>query len=148
MGGVLASVSFEYCVILDCPPQGGAHPCNIPLPRQSHLGTYAGQEYRPTHDWRETFLCLRHGQVFLCSPANIHLETDMRSPGQRVSPLWQIDVLCGLANCPKRHTIYTGRMLFWSDILKRILQMKPRILCDEHDLVWEKDLIEALEIAH
>jgi hypothetical protein len=109
---------------------------------------YEGLDYRPTGDWRETFLCLRHGQAFVCSPANIHLEADMRDPGQRVSPLWQIDVQCGLANCEKRHSIYTGRMLFWSDILKRILQLKPRIPCDGHDLVWEKDLMEALEIAH
>ena len=148
MGEILASASFEHCVILGCPVRENESPCNIPLPRQSHLGIYEGQDYRPTHDWREAFLCLRHGHVYACSPANIRLETDMRGPGQSVSPLWQVDALCGHERCGAVHTLYTGRMPDWHSIVSRIVQLDPELPCHDHVFVWRKELITGNLMTH
>ena len=147
MNEPLGTISYEHSVILGC-PVGEKMPCNIPLPRQSHLGKYEGPDYRPSHGWRETFLCLRHARVFVCSPQNIHLEMQQRAPRQPVSSLWQIESVCAHENCGKPQTIYTAKMPDWSSIANRILKTNPKILCGDHDFVWREDLIHGTEFAH
>ena len=80
MDDPLGTWSQEFVVVLGCPVLVGQPACNIPLPRQSHLGKYEGLRYRPSYGWRETFLCLRHGRAFVCSPDSIHLEVENAAP--------------------------------------------------------------------
>jgi len=144
----IATFSHEHSVILPCLVPAGEEPCSIPLPLQSHLGTYEGLEYLPTNDWRETFLCLRHGRAFVCSPQNIHLAIQLRDPGQPVSSLWQVDAICAHERCGAVSTLYTAKMPDWHLIVQRILITSPKLSCSGHDFEWREDLITGSEIAH
>lgn len=148
MEDAIASYSLEQCVMLPCPQGAGTQPCYIPLPRQSPLGRYDGLDYQPTGEWPTIFLCLRHALAYECSPASVHLETDMRLPNQSVSPLWKIDCECDHENCGRRHTIYTGHVSDWLSILLRIMDTNPKIPCGDHLLMWREDSIRATEFAH
>lgn len=137
----MATASFEHMMILPCS-------CSIPLPRRSHLGTFESLECQPMGEWPQVFLCLRHGQAFECLPDSIHFEADMRLPGQRVSPLWRIECVCGEENCATRHEFYTGRMPNWDSILEWLLMSQPKVPCGDHTIVWKKNLIAWEEFAH
>jgi len=147
MNEPLITFSHEHSVILPCSVPEGEMQCSIPLPHQSHLGTYEGQDYRPTHDWQASFLCLRHGRVYVCSPHSIHLELQVRGPGQPVSPLWQVDALCGHERCGAIHTLYTAKMPDWPSIVQRILRIEPKLSCSGHDFVWREELISGSQVA-
>lgn len=144
----IASASFEHCMILGCPHRPEEAPCNIPLPRQSPLGIYDGLRYQPMGEWPLTLLCLRHGRPYVCWPDSIHLEYDMRLPGQPVSPLWKIECKCAHEGCGKLHALYTGRMPNWFEKAQWILKTLPKVPCGEHALLWWEDLMRSTEIAH
>lgn len=145
----IALGSYEHCMVLGCPHRSSEDaPCYIPLPRQSPLGKYEGLRYQSMGEWPLTFLCLRHGLSFSCWPYSIHLETDMRLPGQSVSPLWQIECECARENCGKLHTIYTGLMPNWYAIAQRILKIEPRVPCGDHKLIWNGSSMRATEYPH
>src|SRR5271156_2812543 len=112
MNEPLGTFSDEHSVILPCPVSEGEIRCSIPLPRQSHLGTYEGLDYRPPVDWQASFLCLRHGRAYVCSTRDIHLEIQARDPDQPVSSLWQVEAFCG--RCKAVHSAYTGKMPDWT----------------------------------
>jgi hypothetical protein len=144
---LLFTASHEHSVVLGCPVHDYEQFCDIPLPRQSHLGTYEGLEYRPTNDWRETFLCLRHGRAFVCSPRKIQLTLQARGLDECVSSLWQIDAVC--AKCGGGvNTFYTAKMPNWTSIVQRVLKTNPKFLCGDHDFEWREDLMSGSEIAH
>jgi hypothetical protein len=145
----LGTFSYQFSVLLDCTTRPGEPQCSIPLPLQSHLGISEGLHYRPIGDWREIFLCLRHGLAFSRSPHNISLELEPHRPDQSAYPLWQIECVCGHEDCGKRRAIYTSKGPDdWQWIVGRILKLSPRVPCDGHPLVWRKDLIRGYEIAH
>jgi hypothetical protein len=144
----IGTMSDEFSVVLDCSRGERLVPCNIPLPRQSHLGKYEGLDYRPTYNWREIFLCTRHGRVYERSPRNIQLVLQARGLHQHVSPLWQLDCECGQEGCGKRRTIYTGGESEMASIVRVIMQAKPELTCDDHLFVWRQNLIRGVEIAH
>jgi hypothetical protein len=148
MGDPISSFSHEHSVILGCPHLEGAQPCYIPLPLQSPLGKYEGLRYQPMGEWPLVFLCLWHARVYECRPDSIHLETDMRLPGQPVSPLWRIECDCAHENCGKLHTIYTAREKDWPTIVRLILKRNPIVPCGDHDLVWREDLMRGTEYPH
>ena len=144
----IATWSHEFSVVLGCPHPEGQPPCYIPLPRQSPLGIYEGLLYRPMGEWPLTFLCLPHGRVYECWPDSIHLEVDMRLPGQPVSPLWKIECECAHDNCGRIHTLYTGQITDWPSIVRQILGTNPRVPCGDHALLCREDLMRPTEIAH
>ena len=148
MGDPLGTWSHEFVVRLGCPNREGEQKCSIPLPRQSLLGIYEGLKYRPTGEWPETFLCVRHARVFVCSIDSVDLDLEMRGLDELVSPMWRIECQCAHENCGRLHTIYTGRMPDWPSIVRRILKTNPSVPCSDHDLVWREDLMRATEIAH
>ena len=144
----LATVSHEHSVVLPCPVADNEQLCNIPLPRRSPLGRYEGFEYLPSHDWQGYFLCLRHARVYVCSPRKIHLEMQVRDPGQPVSPLWKIDAICGHDRCGVVRTIYTAKMPDWTLIEERIHMTHPKLACEGHDFAWDTGTMRATEFAH
>jgi len=148
MGDPIGLSSFEHCVILACRHRDGESPCNIPLPRQSPLGIYEGQHYRTTGEWPATFLCLRHGLSFACSPHNIRLEVEMMGLNHSVPQLWRIECECAHENCGKPHSIYTARAPDWTTIVARILKTNPIVPCGDHSVFWQKDLMHGIEFAH
>ena len=148
MATPIASSSFEHCVILGCRHRPEETPCNVPLPRRSPLGIYEGLRYRTTGEWPATFVCLRHGHTFACSPDNVHVEVEMRGLGQPVSPLWKIESRCAHEDCGRLHTFYTGRMPDWAAIVERIVKIQPHVACGDHGLLWSPGLMRGTEFAH
>jgi hypothetical protein len=148
MNEPIATWSHEFSVVLGCPHPEDKSPCYIPLPRQSLLGTFEGQHCLPKGEWPATFLCLRHGRAFVCFPDSIHLEIDIRLPGQPVSSLWRIECECAHENCGKLHSIYTAGEKDWPTIVRRILRRNPLVPCCDHKLLWREDLMRGTEYPH
>jgi hypothetical protein len=147
MGESIGGFTHVHCVKMSC-PDGDNQYCYIPLPLQSPLGIYAGQQYQPTGEWPATFLCLRHGRASAYWPDSIHHEFEPRVPGEPVPPLWKIECECALDNCGTRHTIYTARAPDWATIVKAIARWHPTVSCGDHDLVWREDLMREIEFAY
>lgn len=145
MGEPVGSFTSVHCVKMNC-PDGDNQYCYIPLPLQSPLGIYAGQQYQPMGEWPATFLCLPHGRASVYWPDSIHHEIEPMVPGQPVPPLWQIECDCALENCGMRHTIYTARAPKWEIILRAIAIKNPIVSCGDHALVWSEDLTRGTEI--
>jgi hypothetical protein len=147
MGEPIGLFSHIHCVKLNC-PDGDNQYCYIPLPLQSPLGVYAGQQYQPIGEWPATFLCLRHGRASEYWPDSVRHEIEPRVQGEPVPPLWRIECECALENCGTRHTIYTARAPEWETILKAIEIRNPIVPCGDHALVWSKSLMRGTEFAH
>jgi hypothetical protein len=146
MNDPLFTYSHEYSMRLECSDLD-KEKCNIPLPPQSPLGIFSGQQHLPMGDWPANFLCLRHMHMSARYPNNVHLEIEMRAPFEPVPPLWRIECECGHENCGKRQTIYTSRMPDWPSISERIVRKSPKLGCDGHEFVWRKDLMRGFEFA-
>lgn len=140
----MGAFTTVHCIRTTC-PDGDNQFCYIPLPLQSPLGRYEDQQYRPTGEWPATFLCLRHGQLSVDSPASIHPEIEPRVQGQPVPPMWMIEAECAHENCGKLHTIYTARAPDRETVLKQIGRLNPAIPCRNHNLVWREDLLKMTE---
>jgi hypothetical protein len=136
-----------HCVKMDC-PAGDDQYCYIPLPHQSPLGIIADRQYQPIGEWPATFLCLRHGRVFIYWPYSILHEIEPRVPGEPVPPLWQIECECAHENCGKLHTIYTARAPDRETVLKAIARRNPTIVCGDHNLIWREDLMRLTEFPY
>jgi hypothetical protein len=78
----------------------------IVLPRQSPLGIYEGQSYRPTDRRPARFLCIRDGQVREMWVTEFRLE-DYTGLDQELAALWDVVCVCARKNCERPHTIYT-----------------------------------------
>jgi hypothetical protein len=147
MGEAIGLFSHVHCVELNC-PDGDNQYCYIPLPLQSPLGIYAGQQYQRMGEWPATFLCLRHGRASVYWPDSIRLEIEPRVAGEPVPPLWQRECKCAQENCGTLHTIYTARAPRWETILRAIAIKNPVVTCGDHALVWSNDLMGGTEFAH
>ena len=139
-----ASFRHTWVVYTQCPvPQGLDPACSIPLPHETPLGRYEGQQYQPTGIWPVTFLCLRHGISALHSSQDVRLDVEPVSPEGDLPVFWTIEATCAHENCDKMHTIYTARMPAAPELVSRLMRTTPAIPCDGHDLVWREDLIRA-----
>lgn len=139
------AVAVEYAVRLDCcAEENPRDPKHIVLPHQSQLGTFEYRQYLLSDEWPVTFLCLRHGQSFVCSEANLRLEA--KTPLQDRPSLWRIQCVCAHENCGQSHTMYAARERHWTTIMRVILATNPKLLCGDHELVWREDLMSGIEI--
>ena len=144
MGEPVGSFTVVHCVKMNCPAADDQY-CYVPLPIQSPLGIYAGQQYQPMGEWPATFLCLRHGRVSAYWPDSIHQEIEPMVPGQPVPQMWRIECECAHENCGKLHTIYTARAPDRETIWKAVAQKNPAIVCGDHVLPWRKELSRLTE---
>jgi hypothetical protein len=80
---------------------------SIVLPRQSPLGKYEDQWYRPTGAWPITLLCIRSEQTCECSRVMIRREL-LEKPGQDSEGmvLWEIACGCAHEDCKRQNDIY------------------------------------------
>ena len=142
------AVAVEYAIRLDCCADENPHnPLHIVLPHRSLLGTFEHPQYQLSGEWPATFLCLRHGQSFVCSEANFHLEG--QTPGLDQPPVWRIECICARGDCQKSRTIYVGRMSTWEDIVSVLRRANPNVLCGAgHSLEWREDLMRYERIAY
>ena len=135
-------------VILDCPRGDPADPCRIPLPVQSLVGMCDGPRDLPLGTWPAVFLCLKHAHACVRSPRDVQLEDELRVPDEPVPALWRIECECAHGGCGRRHAIYTSGTPDWETIERVILLRQPSVACDEHLLIWKKELMHGIEIAH
>lgn len=146
MGTPIGLMTHVFRVRLNCPEKNNDL-CSIPLPLESPLGIYDGQQYRATGEWPAIFLCLLHGRAFAYQPDSIHLETEARGLGQLVPQMWKIECECAHENCGMIHTIYTARAPDRERVLKSIARWNPAIPCGDHHLVWRDELIRLTDFA-
>ena len=130
------AVDVEYAVRLDCcADENPLDPKHIVLPHQSPLGTFEYPQCQLSGEWPVTFLCLRHGQLFVRSKANLHLEG--RTPDLDQPPVWRIECVCAHEDCQKSRTIYVGRMATWENIVSVLRKANPNVSCGAgHCLVF------------
>jgi hypothetical protein len=138
--GMNGAVVVEYAVRLECcAAENPLNPMHIVLPHQSPLGMFEYPRYLLSREWPATFLCLRHGRSFVHSGSDLRLER--RRPDQNRLHLWRIQSECGQENCGQPHTIYISQQSSIIELVDRIMDTKPPIPCDGHELVWREDSI-------
>lgn len=143
----MTKLRSTWVVYTPCPVREGHDPeCSIPLPLETPLGRYEGQQYQPTGIWPATFLCLRHGTSGLYSSQDVHLNIEPVSPEGDLPVFWTIEATCDHENCGRMHTIYTARMPSFPELIDRLVRTTPAIPCDGHPLVWSADRIQAASI--
>jgi hypothetical protein len=147
MDEVIGRFTHVHCVKMNC-PDGDNQFCYIPLPLQSPLGIYVGQQYQPMGGWPATFLCLRHGRASAYWPDSIRHEIEPMVLGQPVPQMWKIECECAHENCGTLHTIYTARAPDWETILKAVAKWNPNVPCGDHLLIWTKELMRGTEFAY
>ena len=141
------AVAVEYAVRLDCcAQQYPANPRHIVLPHRSLLGTFEYPLCQPSGEWPATFLCLRHGQSFVCSDSIFRLEAE--TPVQGQPPLWRVQALCKHEGCEKMRTIFVGLQPDALAVRTKILKLLPVVPCDGHSLEWAEGWIQVHLVAH
>ena len=141
----MSPVLWEFGLSLECSGDPETSCCTF-LPHQTPLGIREGQHYRPSRNWNESFLCLRHGQVFARSAEDVHLEFDTLGRYPTIPPFWQIEAQCARESCGKKHTLYASGPSIVSEaqLVNRILKLNAIVPCDSHDLVWKRELIHGV----
>lgn len=114
----------------------------IPLPHQSLLGTFSGQQNQPTGEWPLTFLCIPRGRLSECLARDIQFGPVGRPGHSLQSSLLRIEAVCAREGCAKSHVIYswfyTAEPLL--GIADAVLRATPQLMCGAGGHVAEFEL--------
>ncbi len=145
LGGIdrMNPIRLEYAVPLECGKLDDQ--CCIFLPHRSLLGTYEYPQHPSTGTWNVMFLCLRHGLLFPRGDRDVHPEIYQMPGTAPIPPFWELEAQCAHENCGILHTIYTAGLEDFEKLKIRVLQINPIVLCEGHDLVWNKELIQGTQ---
>jgi len=131
----MATFFTGFAVQLDC--LLNSEKCRIFLPLESPLGTYEGQQYRPTGIWPAKFLCLRHARLTLRGEGDVDLDI----AAGPLEHFYEIEVVCGEENCGRPYQFFSAGAPSSKDVLETILRNRRPIACDGHTLLWKEEKI-------
>jgi len=121
-------IQFVHIHQFLCPVCGAS----IALPRQSQLGEYEGQQYRPKGVWPINFVCTQRGQTCEVEFDAVHLGILTPTvPYLRKMGLWLIVGGCAHEDCTNQCTIFVWHEADQSaeNVVSAILNAKPMIAC-------------------
>jgi hypothetical protein len=141
------AVAIKYALFPGC-RYSERNPDFYFLPLRSLLGTFEHPLRQPTGEWPLVFVCLRHGQSFVCSLANVRPESEMLAQGLPIPPMWAIGVVCAHEHCGRLHAIYAGGTFDGREIERVALKKSVPMRCSDHAFVWPEELTTIEELPH